>query len=169
MKLCTNTEVYSINKSLWSLFLFYCNLKKIFFWHLATNDTVYLGCYLDYAATSVLVKYNEKLDLLTTRKCIYACNDLGYLYAGLQNGWIFLLKTYKRKNLLILIFFMIFSEYCLCDTGFAVGYGAALAVDCDMQCPGNNKDTCGGQNRVSTYRIKGKNIFDVVIIKKKNK
>lgn len=55
---------------------------------------------------------------------------------------------------------MIFSEYCLCDTGFAVGYGAAPAGECDMQCPGNNNDTCGGQNRVSTYRIKGENIFN---------
>ena len=56
---------------------------------------------------------------------------------------------------------MIFSEYCLCDTGFAVGYGAAPAGDCDMKCQGNNNETCGGQNRVSTYRLKGNKNFNV--------
>ncbi|WWD16948.1 hypothetical protein CI109_101380 [Kwoniella shandongensis] len=66
---------------------------------------------------------------MTVEKCTSFCSSEGYTHAAIEYG----------------------SE-CYCGNGYSNGASLdLLSTQCTMSCPGNNKQTCGGPNALTTY------------------
>ncbi|XP_074661421.1 plasminogen-like [Tubulanus polymorphus] len=86
----------------------------------------YIGCFKDSRSRD-LTTYATKNTKMTSEMCIAICKKLGFKYAGLQFRW-----------------------HCLC--GNRVGkYGQRPDSECNVNCPGNAHEKCGGFWRNSVY------------------
>ena len=89
----------------------------------------YKGCYVDNANGRILNTQKPDSQTLTIESCVAACVASGYKVAGME-----------------------YSTQCFC--GNSITNGGVLAnadTDCNTACSGNNKEECGGGNRMSIY------------------
>ena len=89
----------------------------------------YKGCYVDNANGRILNTQKPDSQTLTIESCVAACVASGYKVAGME-----------------------YSTQCFC--GNSITNGGVLAnaeTDCNTACSGNNKEQCGGGNRMSIY------------------
>ncbi|CAF9930825.1 MAG: hypothetical protein HETSPECPRED_007720 [Heterodermia speciosa] len=89
----------------------------------------YKGCYVDNANGRILNTQKPDSQTLTIESCVAACVASGYKVAGME-----------------------YSTQCFC--GNSITNGGVLAnaeTDCNTACAGNNKEQCGGGNRMSIY------------------
>ena len=90
----------------------------------------YLGCFIDNSTFSYKdLEYQINFGSSNSiDKCISKCNELGFLYAGLQ------------------------VQYCYCGNTYGL-YGKAVNNhECNYICSGNTSQICGNANRNSIYR-----------------
>lgn len=101
----------------------------------ATSGCQYLGCYTDQRDHPLRTLSNNGIIAggpqgVTIEVCQAACVAQGYMLAGLE-----------------------FANECYCDN--VLRNGGKLAPDgnagCNMSCAGNNKEICGGPDRLSLY------------------
>ncbi|CAI6333534.1 unnamed protein product [Periconia digitata] len=71
---------------------------------------------------------------LTTDKCLEACGEQGFAYAGTE--W---------------------SQECYCGTKIDFDASQAPSTDCSFPCKGDSSETCGGTGRLNMYRAPGLN------------
>ncbi|EAA26914.2 hypothetical protein GE21DRAFT_4313 [Neurospora crassa] len=94
-------------------------------------DYDHLGCWTDDSEYGRALAYpQDQLEgsTLTTEKCLQACRDGGYPFAGTE-----------------------FGGECWC--GVVIGNGTFSAPDseCDIPCNGNSTQICGGRARLNLY------------------
>lgn len=94
-------------------------------------DYDHLGCWTDDSEYGRALAYpQDQVDgsTLTTEKCLQACRNGGYPFAGTE-----------------------FGGECWC--GVVIGNGTFSAPDseCDIPCNGNGDQTCGGRARLNLY------------------
>ncbi len=94
---------------------------------------VYKGCYTDNVnarTLSQLLPFQQPNNAnLTVQSCISLCYQHGYSIAGLK-----------------------FQNQCFCDDAiYNGGTPAPSQSDCNLPCPGNATEVCGGTNRISIY------------------
>jgi hypothetical protein len=86
-----------------------------------------LGCFIDQVDNHDLDVFIGYYAQLTPEKCILACKEQNYDYAGLQYG-----------------------SKCYCGQQYGK-YGQVSDDDCNYSCVTSGK--CGGVNRNSVYRV----------------
>ncbi|KAI8625786.1 WSC domain-containing protein [Xylariaceae sp. FL1651] len=95
----------------------------------AIQDYTYQGCYSDSDRYPQLGGNAYESDNLTPEQCLTFCDNTHYAYAGLKDG-----------------------RYCYCGT---VLKGNSTAQDpnvfCNIPCPANCTENCGGANSFSLY------------------
>ncbi|WWC88965.1 uncharacterized protein L201_003880 [Kwoniella dendrophila CBS 6074] len=94
------------------------------------NNFKYQGCIKEVTGRALtsnsLVNPSMTIDM-----CTSFCKTAGYTLAGIEYG----------------------SE-CYCGNSFSNGASAsALSTQCNMQCPGNNKQNCGGPSAVALWSL----------------
>ncbi|KAK4157999.1 WSC domain-containing protein [Chaetomidium leptoderma] len=90
-----------------------------------------LGCWTDDSSMGRALTYRQdKVDgaTLTTEKCLLACRDGGFPFAGTE-----------------------FGGECYCGVVIGNGTFAAPAGECDMACNGDSSQTCGGRGRLNLF------------------
>ncbi|KAK3302010.1 WSC domain-containing protein [Chaetomium strumarium] len=90
-----------------------------------------LGCWSDDSSMGrALVYRQDKVDgaSLTTEKCLQACRDGGFPFAGTE-----------------------FGGECYCGVVIGNGTAAAPAGDCNIPCNGDSSQTCGGRSRLNLF------------------
>lgn len=87
----------------------------------------YQGCYTDTNGRS-LTNQQPDNQTMTVESCISACSSKGYKIAGMQYG-----------------------VQCFCDNYFHNSPSLVDDSECNMQCPGNDGETCGAGGRNSVY------------------
>ena len=87
-----------------------------------------LGCFLDEGPYDLSGGYTRS-HCMTVELCGNYCEMLGFLYAGLQDGY-----------------------RCHCDNSFG-RYGATNPSTCNSPCCGNKEQTCGGNYRMDIYYL----------------
>ncbi|KAK4106791.1 WSC-domain-containing protein [Parathielavia hyrcaniae] len=90
-----------------------------------------IGCYTDDSPVGRALAYRQdQLDgaTLTTEKCLQACRDGGFPFAGTE-----------------------FGGECYCGTVLANDTSAVPAGECDKPCNGNPAQTCGGSARLTLF------------------
>ncbi|KFZ02255.1 hypothetical protein V500_00331 [Pseudogymnoascus sp. VKM F-4518 (FW-2643)] len=88
-----------------------------------------LGCYTDTTlARTLSVSYNVAGN--TVEKCQDTCAAAGYKYAGVEYG-----------------------TQCYCDNAIMNNAVPAAAAGCNMPCPGNGAELCGGSNVMNLYSV----------------
>jgi len=97
----------------------------IFFNIIGLNE--YLGCFYDDIVNRDLELFIATNDKITPEQCVSGCQQLNYLYAGIQYG----------------------SE-CRCADTFG-RHGQASDDDCDYFC--TTSERCGGKDRNSIYKV----------------
>lgn len=92
-----------------------------------------LGCYSDITSNRTLGfvgDYPGAHGNMTIEPCQGACENAGYVFAGVE-----------------------FGDECWCDNVIR-GIGTSVSsTDCNMPCSGNTSETCGGSNRINVYRF----------------
>lgn len=88
-----------------------------------------IGCYTDNVGARGLT-HELNIPSLTVEKCISGCANAGYTIAGMEYG-----------------------DECYCDTAVQNSQGQAPdgSTGCNMDCNGNEGETCGGPNRLDVY------------------
>jgi hypothetical protein len=89
-----------------------------------------IGCYEDSKSSRILGKYivpSGTAQDMTVEICVTACYDSGLPYAGLEYG-----------------------QECFCDTSMQ-NQVTTYDTDCNMVCPGDSGETCGGDLRINIY------------------
>ncbi|KAL2181799.1 WSC domain-containing protein [Thermothelomyces heterothallicus CBS 202.75] len=102
--------------------------------HVTVADYEPLGCWTDDSSLGRALTYRQdQLDgaTLTTEKCLQACRDGGFPFAGTE-----------------------YSGECYCGVVIGKDTYAAPADGCDMPCNGNADETCGGRSRLNLYVAK---------------
>ncbi|KAI5360847.1 putative carbohydrate-binding WSC, glyoxal oxidase, galactose oxidase/kelch, beta-propeller [Septoria linicola] len=98
------------------------------------------GCYTDNVGGRSL-RYGQAVagggNNMSVEACTSACKKAGYKLAGVE-----------------------YAAECFCDNTLQNGAGPASDGDaqCNMQCSGNNDQTCGGPNRLNLYSFDSKNL-----------
>ncbi|KAL2256959.1 hypothetical protein VTK26DRAFT_841 [Humicola hyalothermophila] len=90
-----------------------------------------LGCWTDDSTLGrALVYRQDQVDsaTMTTEKCLQACRDGGFPFAGTEYG-----------------------GECYCGVVIGNDTHAAPASECDMACNGNPNDKCGGRSRLNLF------------------
>ncbi|KAL2019677.1 hypothetical protein VTK56DRAFT_9296 [Thermocarpiscus australiensis] len=90
-----------------------------------------LGCYTDDSSLGkALVYRQDQLDAatLTTEKCLQACRDGGFPFAGTEYG-----------------------GECYCGVVLGNDSSVVSAEECNMPCNGNPGQTCGGPARLNLF------------------
>ncbi|KAL2201413.1 WSC domain-containing protein [Corynascus similis CBS 632.67] len=93
-----------------------------------------LGCWTDDSKLGRALTYRQdQVDsaTLTTEKCLHACHQGGYPFAGTE-----------------------YSGECYCGVVIGNDTYAAPAEECDMPCNGDSDETCGGRGRLNLYVAK---------------
>ncbi|KAK6345053.1 hypothetical protein TWF718_006991 [Orbilia javanica] len=95
---------------------------------------VYLGCYnetLDITNDRAIYGGNvTKSTDMTVEKCLGACKERNYNYAGLE-----------------------YTSECWCGPYLSDLSQKLEDIQCDLGCAGNNSEACGGALRVSVYKL----------------
>ena len=104
------------------------DVKNIEFTDTQSASGKYLGCFRDDARTRDLSGLIVNTSTMTTEQCIATCAEKGFTYAGTQ-----------------------YASYCVCGNSYGK-YGPAN--NCNMQCVGNPKQTCGGNAANCVYSVK---------------
>ncbi|WVQ72276.1 hypothetical protein IAR50_001826 [Cryptococcus sp. DSM 104548] len=86
------------------------------------------GCMTEATNARALAKYSVTSSSMTPQICIAACQAKGYTIAGVE-----------------------YSSQCYCANAFTSGSVAADESSCSMSCAGDELQTCGGSNRLSTW------------------
>ncbi|XP_078616879.1 uncharacterized protein LOC144885086 isoform X2 [Branchiostoma floridae x Branchiostoma japonicum] len=97
----------------------------------ALGGYTYVGCYAD--SDSRVLPYAEHWDIFqSTANCVNHCRKKGYEYAGTEFSW-----------------------QCFCGTGgnFASLAPAVSDDACNMACPGEPSENCGGTWRISVHAV----------------
>ncbi|XP_013393429.1 uncharacterized protein LOC106161105 isoform X2 [Lingula anatina] len=97
----------------------------------ATAYTEYKGCYKDQYPRDI--PSDDKLEDtsgMDIQKCLYHCK--GFRYFGIQKGYA-----------------------CRCGNSYGT-YGKTSDSECDMSCPGEGSEICGGDWRNVVYEIKSR-------------
>ncbi|CAH1259009.1 PKDREJ [Branchiostoma lanceolatum] len=89
----------------------------------------YMGCYVDSSASRVLPW--ERATKTDIKSCGLHCKKNGYIYYGVE---------YSTEC------------YCGTDVNFASIGTARPDSECNLPCPGNTAEMCGGSLRISVYR-----------------
>lgn len=90
-----------------------------------------LGCWTDDSSMGRALTYRQdQVDgaTLTTEKCLQACRDGGFPFAGTE-----------------------FGGECYCGVVIGNDTYAAPADECNMPCNGNSGQSCGGRGRLNLY------------------
>ncbi|KAM7202311.1 WSC domain containing protein [Naviculisporaceae sp. PSN 640] len=98
------------------------------------DDYVSLGCWTDDSHYGKALAYPQdqlSFDTMTNEKCLKACRDGGFPYAGTE-----------------------YSGECWCGVVIGNDTFSAPAEQCDMPCKGNPDEKCGGRGRLSIYAAK---------------
>lgn len=84
---------------------------------------------------------------MTVTRCVAACNELGYSWAGLQN-------RERKYHLFELVPSLIFTE-CRCSKQDPRRNTAAVAANnfCAIPCNGDTNQRCGGWGYVDLYNV----------------
>jgi len=97
----------------------------------------YRGCYTDSRSNRTLGFVGDfpgaKEGGMAVEPCQGACQNAGYVYAGVE-----------------------FGSECWCDSLSRAGRGPGVQVsdpECNMTCSGNASEFCGGSNRLNTYEF----------------
>jgi hypothetical protein len=94
------------------------------------NGFSYSGCYVDSVSDRILVGYKTDGPEMDVELCTSTCKENGYAIAGLEHA-----------------------TECFCSNTLAAGAqlvdGSVVDTGCDMLCPGDNTEFCGGQDRVT--------------------
>ena len=91
------------------------------------------GCYTDNVGGRTL-RYGKAVtggaQNMTVENCVTSCKKAGYTIAGVE-----------------------YAGECFCDNTVSNGGGPAPdgSTGCNMQCNGNQDQTCGGPNRLNVY------------------
>ncbi|KAK4455790.1 WSC domain-containing protein [Podospora aff. communis PSN243] len=94
------------------------------------EDYDHIGCWTDDSRLGRALTYDMKIDgsTFTTEKCLAACKNEGYAFAGTE-----------------------FGGECWCGSVIANDTRAAPDSECNMPCNGDRTQTCGGPGRLSLY------------------
>ncbi|EME81961.1 uncharacterized protein MYCFIDRAFT_165158 [Pseudocercospora fijiensis CIRAD86] len=98
------------------------------------------GCYTDSVNARTL-RYGQAVpggpQNMTVENCVASCKKAGYTIAGVE-----------------------YSGECFCDNTVSNGGGPAPdgSAQCNMQCSGNQDETCGGPNRLNVYAFNSKGL-----------
>ncbi|KAL0959164.1 hypothetical protein HGRIS_014449 [Hohenbuehelia grisea] len=87
-----------------------------------------VGCYTDNTEARTLSDSSKVISLMTVEACIQFCASGGYPYAGVEYG-----------------------NQCFCDFSPQNPGALAAAKDCNIPCPGDKTETCGGKNRLNVF------------------
>ncbi|XP_065225846.1 uncharacterized protein LOC135849379 [Planococcus citri] len=100
-------------------------------------DQTYKGCFrVDKTMLNKQIFY--ALKTLTPKRCLMLCDMLGYLYSAVNQGWD-----------------------CHCGNTFSDGIPQANEEKCDIRCPGDSLQTCGGsESHMKVYRTSVTNVFE---------
>ncbi|KAL5005851.1 hypothetical protein ScPMuIL_017009 [Solemya velum] len=93
-------------------------------------DDFLMGCYIDGVDRDLNGGVISS-DVNTPELCIRHCREQGFLYAAVQ--W---------------------SEECFCGNSFS-RYGSAPEFECNLPCPGDTEQMCGGDWRQNVYITEG--------------
>ncbi|XP_066275435.1 uncharacterized protein [Branchiostoma lanceolatum] len=109
-------------------FPFHLTLLFLLLYMEAIHGAEYMGCYVD-GSPRVLPYEVAYLDDI--KSCGLHCKGNGYIYYGME-----------------------FTRECWCgtDVNFASIGTVRPDSECNMPCPGNTAEMCGGDNRISVYR-----------------
>jgi hypothetical protein len=92
-----------------------------------------IGCYSDLTSNRTLGFVGDFPGAkagMTIEPCLGACQDAGYVFAGVE-----------------------FGKECWCDNVIR-GIGTLTSdSDCNMPCSGNASESCGGSNRINIYQF----------------
>ncbi len=113
----------------------------------------YKGCYADLVdGKRDLVNYLG--NITTIDQCVILCRTNVFKYAGVQLGWdtrnvyfIINRKNYKfqKKFDTFFKFYLLYSNQCYCGNTYGnLGLATENSRNCDMNCVGNDQQTCGG-------------------------
>ena len=101
----------------------------------------YGECISNYLENRVLTGHYFASQKMTIEMCISGCQEKGFPFSGLQ----------ERKK-------------CFCGEAPAEGFQWAWLDECDDDCAGDSKQTCGGSNAMSLYTRQGVNKAENMII-----
>ncbi|KAF8269902.1 WSC domain-containing protein [Lactarius quietus] len=87
-----------------------------------------LGCYTDSPSQRTLTAKGLPLPYMTVEYCVSYCNNMSYIYAGLEN-----------------------STDCYCGNVLTPGATNTSSSLCDVPCGGNSNETCGGCDSLQLY------------------
>ncbi|MCL4137254.1 UNVERIFIED_CONTAM: hypothetical protein GTU68_030781, partial [Idotea baltica] len=95
--------------------------------HLNAENLLKVGCY-DEKDVSGFVPLESFFEEKSATACVTACQNLHKRFAGIQKG-----------------------DSCLCGEY----YSGTDSDSCNIPCPSNRNETCGGESTVSVYETKG--------------
>ncbi|KAH7328528.1 WSC domain-containing protein [Stachybotrys elegans] len=97
------------------------------------NNYKPIGCYTDNGAGGRSLSWPQKMDeaTFTPGKCLDACRQNGYPFAGLEYG-----------------------RQCWCGSVLANGTQPVSDTECNMPCLGDSSLTCGGRSRLNIFVAK---------------
>lgn len=103
---------------------------------LATDYTArgwkYLGCANELTGSTRALSSGgiSSAAILTIEMCMEYCQQRNLPYAGLENG-----------------------QDCYCANGYGLTTGSTVGqTGCNVPCPGDNKEICGGPSRISVFQ-----------------
>jgi hypothetical protein len=86
-----------------------------------------LGCFTESSNNRALKAMNNGMTNITVEKCQALCNSNKYRVAGLAGG------------------------VCYCDD--VIAFQSKPTSGCSIKCKGNNKQNCGGTNKINLYQL----------------
>jgi len=95
----------------------------------ALHPAGWQGCYAEGSGHYALANHSWSSSAMTPMTCINGCNELGYAYAGLENG-----------------------QFCFCGSQFQGGQSLPES-SCSNPCSGNSSAVCGGQSTLDLYSM----------------
>ncbi|KAK4686420.1 hypothetical protein P7C73_g3711, partial [Tremellales sp. Uapishka_1] len=98
-----------------------------------TQATGWIGCWADQSSPRTLTAYSYTASPMSGKVCRAACTNLGYTYAGTENG-----------------------NQCFCDNKLASVSGRLPTSLCTATCAGSTTgEKCGGSYRLDLYNATG--------------
>ena len=108
----------------------------------------YIGCYADNTPRDISIDFTSYIGQMTVELCVRTCLSHGFLYAGVQDGYIYI----SLKNLFITCIrkkaYLWKRSQCFCGNSFGT-YG--ISSNCNSPCNRNTNETCGGPWANSVY------------------
>lgn len=108
---------------------FYAKALPNFCPHANFTPNLELGCYKDEKSYRLLSGYYVNYKASNSpKKCIRTCLQSGFLYAGVQ-----------------------YSSECFCGSSEPLASAKLPDSSCNMKCPGDSKDVCGGYFTMNVF------------------